>query len=260
METNGPEAGQPPELGWCPGRSGRRAWPDSRMSDQLTCTVRGLVPRWGVVERRNGGGRRDVSRRARAGRDGSRGVGAAGRVWGRGQGAHGEQGAGSGWTRSAGTTSSRRRSPRRSVTTSSIRPWGLQGRQGVVRGVHLGRRAGVREGRAAPYGREGVAGDPRLEEPRRPDQLRRPALPRHDRRRGHQDFQGPRGACVVYRAEPPEAALVGGRLKAYADEGTALLTVTVDGVDHTLKQDREHILQLLAEARAEVRAKAGSRA
>lgn len=73
-------------------------------------------------------------------------------------------------------------------------------------------------------------------------------------------FRGPGGACVVYRAEPPEAALVGGRLKAYADEGTALLTVTVDGVDHTLKQDREHILQLLAEARAEVRAKAGSRA
>ncbi|MEV8454683.1 hypothetical protein AB0467_22990 [Streptomyces sp. NPDC052095] len=67
-------------------------------------------------------------------------------------------------------------------------------------------------------------------------------------------FRGPGKACVVYRADPPEAALAGGRLQAYADEGTALLTVTVDGVDHALKQDREHALQLLAEARAVVRA------
>ncbi|MFB6813391.1 hypothetical protein ACFCV8_02450 [Streptomyces sp. NPDC056347] len=67
-------------------------------------------------------------------------------------------------------------------------------------------------------------------------------------------FRGPGKTCVVYRAEPPDAALVGGRLQAYADEGTALLTVTVDGVDHTLKEDREHSLRLLAEARAVVRA------
>ncbi|MFF8692364.1 hypothetical protein ACF08W_09160 [Streptomyces sp. NPDC015144] len=68
-------------------------------------------------------------------------------------------------------------------------------------------------------------------------------------------FRGPGKICVVYRADPPDAFLVGGRLQANADEGTALLTVTVDGVDHALEQDREHALQLLAEARAVVRAR-----
>ncbi|MFB7577356.1 hypothetical protein, partial [Streptomyces sp. NPDC056165] len=62
-------------------------------------------------------------------------------------------------------------------------------------------------------------------------------------------FKGPKEACGTYRADPPEEFLVGGRLDAYAGEGRKLITVTVHGVDGTLKQDREHALQLLAEAR-----------
>ncbi|MFJ9683940.1 hypothetical protein ACIRP2_38990 [Streptomyces sp. NPDC101194] len=63
-------------------------------------------------------------------------------------------------------------------------------------------------------------------------------------------FKGPEGACGTYWADPPEEFLVGGRVDACAGEGGKLLTVTVDGVDGTLKQDREHAFRLLADARA----------
>ncbi|MFD9815632.1 hypothetical protein [Streptomyces sp. NPDC059080] len=65
-------------------------------------------------------------------------------------------------------------------------------------------------------------------------------------------FQGPKGACSVYRAEPSEEFLVGGRLDIHGSEGRKRITVTVHGVDGTLKQDRKHALQLLADARAEI--------
>jgi hypothetical protein len=45
---------------------------------------------------------------------------------------------------------------------------------------------------------------------------------------------------------------VGGRVEAYAGEGKTLITVTIDGVDGTLKGDRQHALQLPAEARAKI--------
>ncbi|MFF2653754.1 hypothetical protein [Streptomyces sp. NPDC058045] len=69
-------------------------------------------------------------------------------------------------------------------------------------------------------------------------------------------FKGPKGACGVYRAEPTEEFLVGGRLDAYAGEGRKLLTITFHGVDGTLKKDRGRVLRLLADARAEARAQA----
>lgn len=67
-----------------------------------------------------------------------------------------------------------------------------------------------------------------------------------------QSFKGPDGACGTFHAGPPEEFLVGGRVAACAGEGRLLLQVTVDGVDGTLEQDREHALQLPADARAEV--------
>lgn len=68
-------------------------------------------------------------------------------------------------------------------------------------------------------------------------------------------FKGPKGACGTYRADPPEEFLAGGRVEAYAGEGRKLITVTVDGVDGTLEQDREHAFQLLANARAKISGK-----
>lgn len=68
-------------------------------------------------------------------------------------------------------------------------------------------------------------------------------------------FKGTKGACGTYRDDPPEEFLVGGRVDAYAGEGRKLITVTVDGVDGTLKQDRKHAFQLLADARAKVSGK-----
>ncbi|MBL1120708.1 hypothetical protein JK364_51890 [Streptomyces sp. 110] len=68
-------------------------------------------------------------------------------------------------------------------------------------------------------------------------------------------FKGPKGACGTYRADPPEEFLAGGRVEAYAGEGRKLITVTVDGVDGTLKQDRKHALQLLADDRAKISGK-----
>ncbi|MFF9478194.1 hypothetical protein [Streptomyces sp. NPDC014733] len=65
-------------------------------------------------------------------------------------------------------------------------------------------------------------------------------------------FQGPKGACSVWRAEPTEEFLVGGKLDVHGGEGTKRITITVHGVDGTLKQDREHALQLLADVRAEI--------
>ncbi|MFD4759650.1 hypothetical protein ACFWOJ_12355 [Streptomyces sp. NPDC058439] len=41
-------------------------------------------------------------------------------------------------------------------------------------------------------------------------------------------------------------------MAACAGAGRLLLQVTIDGVEGTLEQDREHALQLLADARAEV--------
>lgn len=67
-----------------------------------------------------------------------------------------------------------------------------------------------------------------------------------------ESFKGPKEACGTYRADPPEEFLVGGRVDAYAGEGRKLITVTVHGVDGTLKQDREHAFQLLADARAKI--------
>lgn len=55
-----------------------------------------------------------------------------------------------------------------------------------------------------------------------------------------QSFKGPDGACGTFHAGPPEEFLVGGRVAACAGEGRLLL------------QDREHALQLPADARAEV--------
>ncbi|MEU5269943.1 hypothetical protein AB0G77_15710 [Streptomyces hygroscopicus] len=68
-------------------------------------------------------------------------------------------------------------------------------------------------------------------------------------------FKGPKGACGTYRADPPEEFLVGGRVAAYAGEGRELITVTIEGVDGTLEQDREHAFELLADARAKISAK-----
>lgn len=68
-------------------------------------------------------------------------------------------------------------------------------------------------------------------------------------------FKGPKGACGTYRAHPSEEFLVGGRVDAYAGEGKKLITVTVHGVDGTLKQDSEHALQLLADARVKISGK-----
>lgn len=67
-----------------------------------------------------------------------------------------------------------------------------------------------------------------------------------------QSFKGSEGACCTFPAGPPEEFLVGGRVAACAGAGRLLLQVTIDGVDDTLEQDREHALQLLADARAEV--------
>ncbi|MFF2409879.1 hypothetical protein [Streptomyces sp. NPDC058092] len=67
-----------------------------------------------------------------------------------------------------------------------------------------------------------------------------------------QSFKGPKGAYGTFRADPPEDFLVGGRVAACAGEGKLLVQVTIDGVDGTLEQNREHAFQLLADARAEV--------
>jgi hypothetical protein len=69
-----------------------------------------------------------------------------------------------------------------------------------------------------------------------------------------QTVSGPGHSCAVFRADPSDDAIQGGRIRAQDAAGTLFVQVTIEGVngtrgaDPTLDADRTHAFQLLAEA------------